>query len=247
MLRKICFATALLCSSLSAQVAIVNNASFRADQPVAAGSWVAAFGSFAGLTATTAQSFPLPKTLGSVKVSIDGVDAALFDVRSTQLTFLIPYATKPGLRNVQITTPGGVVNSTVRVISSAPGIFTKDTQSPPKGAIRNQDGFTENSASSPARRGEVISIYATGPGTLNRDVADGAAPGFSPLALTRSTPQVLVGGVDARVEFSGLNPDAPGLWQINVTLPSQSFITGRVAVRIFMDGVDSNEVTVFVQ
>ena len=142
-------------ASLFAQVTIVNNASFRGEQPVAAGSWVAAFGTFPGVQTTTATSFPLPKTLGSIRVAIDGVDAALYDVRASQITFLIPNATLPGLRPVQIVLASGTINGTVRVISSAPGIFTKDAQNPPRGAIRNQDGATENSSSAPARRGEI--------------------------------------------------------------------------------------------
>jgi len=239
--------TLVLCAALPAQVAIVNNASFRGDQPVSPGAWAAAFGVFASVSTTTAPGFPLPKTLGGVKVSIDGVDAPLYDVRSTQITFLIPGSSTPGVHPVQITTPSATVNGTVRVIASAPGLFVKDAATPPKGAIRNQDGVTENSASAPAKRGEVVSIYATGQGSLSRSIDDGAAPGASPLATTKSIPQVYIGGVEAQVQFSGMNPDAPGLWQINVFVPNQTFLTGRLPVRVFMDGVDSNEVTVFVQ
>jgi uncharacterized protein (TIGR03437 family) len=237
----------LLCAGLQAQVAIVNNASFRGDQAIAAGSWAAAFGTFANVAATTASTFPLPKTLGGVTVKVDGIDAPLYDVRSTQITFLIPGGVSTGVRPVAITTGSATINGTVRIISAAPGLFTKDTQSPPRGAVRNQDGLTENAQSTPARRGDVISIYGTGPGTFTSTPADGAAPGGNPLIRTRSNPQVFIGGVEAQVQFSGLNPDAPGLWQINATIPSQSFITGRTAVRVFIDGVDSNEVTIFVQ
>jgi uncharacterized protein (TIGR03437 family) len=126
-------------------------------------------------------------------------------------------------------------------------LFVKSTETPPKGAILNQDGATENTSSAPTRRGDVISIYGTGPGALSRQPPDGAAPGADPVVTTRSTPQVFIGGVQAQVQFSGLNALAPGLWQINATVPNLPFITGRVAVRVFMDGVDSNEVTVFVQ
>jgi uncharacterized protein (TIGR03437 family) len=175
------------------------------------------------------------------------VDAPLYDVRATQITFLIPYATTAGIHPVQITLSNTTVTGSVRVIGTAPGLFTKDAQLPPRGAIRNQDGVTENAPSAPAKRGDVISIYATGPGTLSRQVADGAAPGATPLAATTSTPQVYIGGVAAQVQFSGLNPDAPGLWQINAVIPNLSFLNGRIPVRVFMDGVDSNEVTVFVQ
>jgi uncharacterized protein (TIGR03437 family) len=247
MLTKISLPFLFVCASLQAQVAIVNNASFRGDQPVSAGSWVAAFAAFQGVSTATATAFPLPKTLGGVKVTVAGADAALYDVRSSQLTFLIPYATSPGLQPVVITTPSGTINGTVRVMSAAPGLFTKDALTPPKGAVRNQDGVTENSASAAARRGDIVSIYATGPGALSTLPADGAAPGASPLIMTKSTPQVFIGGVEAQVQFSGLNPDAPGLWQINAYVPNQGFLTGRVPVRVFMDGVDSNEVYIFVQ
>jgi uncharacterized protein (TIGR03437 family) len=53
--------------------------------------------------------------------------------------------------------------------------------------------------------------------------------------------------VQATVLFSGLTPTIAGLWQINVTVPDQPAISGRVPVVVFMDGVDSNEVAVFVQ
>ena len=102
MLSRISVSLLLLCGGLHAQVAIVNNASFRGDQPVAAGSWVAAFGTFAGISTTTASVLPFPKTLGGVKVTVAGVEAALYDVRSTQLTFLMPYAVTPGLQAVQL-------------------------------------------------------------------------------------------------------------------------------------------------
>lgn len=246
-MSKILLIVLVLCGCLEAQVTVVNNASFRGDQPVTAGSWVAAFGTFTGVATTTASSFPLPKTLAGVTIKIDNVDAPLYDVRSTQLTFLIPGSIAPGVRPVQITTGSATLNSSVRVISSAPGLFTKDQQNPPRAAVRNQDGVTENNSSTPTRRGDVISIYGTGPGAFSRQVDDGAAPGATPLATTRSAPQVFIGGVPATVQFSGLNADAPGLWQINAVVPNQPFITGRVAVRVFVDGVDSNEVAIFVQ
>jgi uncharacterized protein (TIGR03437 family) len=177
----------LLCASLHAQIAIVNSASFRGDQPISPGAWASAFGNFAGVSTTTAPAFPLPKTLAGVRVTVDGVDAAVYDVRSTQITFLIPYATQPGTRPVQIVTGGGTQNGTIRVIPSSPGLFTKDTQNPPHGAVRNQDGVTENSTTARARRGDIISIYRTGPGALDSAAQDGAAPGANPLIRSKST------------------------------------------------------------
>lgn len=106
---------------------------------------MASFGAFSGVATTTAVNFPLAKTLGGVKGIVAGVDAPLYDVRSSQITFLVPYAIAPGLQQVQVTTGAGAINGSVRVISAAPGLFIKDAATPPKGAVRNQDGVTENS------------------------------------------------------------------------------------------------------
>ena len=67
------------------------------------------------------------------------------------------------------------------------------------------------------------------------------------MALTTSTPEVFIAGVPAAVQFSGMAPGFSGLWQINAVVPERAFITGRVPLQVYMDGVDSNEVTIFVQ
>ncbi|HVV47045.1 MAG TPA: hypothetical protein VHC72_17655 [Bryobacteraceae bacterium] len=244
MLQRLVLASLLLSAGLSAQVTVVNAASFAPGAPITAGSWAAAFGTFNGVSTTTA-SLPFPKTLAGVKVTIEGVDSPLFDVRSTQITFLIPAAITPGLHPIVVTTPAGTVNGSVRVVTSAPGLFMKDTATPPKGAVLNSSGI-ENSASNPATRGDFVSVYGTGPGAFKLPIADGEAPGGT-LNNTSSTPQVFISGVPATVQFSGLNPASPGLWQINVFIPNESFIKGHVPLQIFVDGVASNEVGIFVQ
>src|SRR5262249_46132680 len=144
-------------------------------------------------------------------------------------------------KTIQVKTPSTTVTGSVRVISSGPGLFVKDTttQKPPKGAILNQDGI-ENTSSNVARRGQVIQIYATGPGAFDAAVQDGAPAPRTPLVNTKSTPQVFIGGVEAQVQFSGLAPDLAGVWQVNAFIPDKPFITGRVPVVVYMNGVDSN-------
>lgn len=242
MSRKLCLLAALFCGCLSAQVTVLNGASFRTGQPVTGGSWAAAFGTFANVTQTTASVSPIPKSLGGVTVSVNGVAAPVYFVSPTQVNFLVPFAVTPGLRNVEIKTASATLTGTVRVMSAAPGIFANATG----GAILNQDGSL-NGEQARARRGQVISIFATGPGALSRAIEDGAAAPSTPLATTVSSPEVFIGGVPAKVEFSGMAPGFSGLWQLNVTVPDQAFLTGRLTLQLFIDGVDSNEVTLFVQ
>lgn len=231
---------------LAAQVTVLNGASFRTDQAVAAGSWATAFGAFAGVANTQATAVPLPTTLGGVTVTVDGIEAPLYFVAATQVNFLIPGAATAGLKDVSIRTAGATLTGKVRVVTTGPGLFTKDNSiSPPRGAVLNQDS-AENTEGTPARRGQVVQLFGTGPGAVSAAVADGANAPATTLVNTRSTPQVFIGGVSANVQFSGLAPNLIGLWQINAFVPEQPFVAGRVPVRVYMDGVDSNEVSIFV-
>lgn len=230
------------CGALSAQITVLNGASFRVGQPVTGGSWAAAFGTFSGVAQTTATTSPIPATLAGVTVSVNGTPAPVYFVSPTQVNFLVPFAVTPGVRTVEVKTGSATLTGTVRVMSAAPGIFANTIG----GAVLNQDGAL-NTDSARAGRGQVIQIYATGPGALSASITDGAAAPSSPLATTTSKPDVYIAGVPAAVQFSGMAPGFAGLWQINATVPSQTFVTGKVPLQVFMDGVDSNEVTIFVQ
>ena len=208
-------ASMTLCAALHAQVTVVNGASFRKEQPLAAGSLASAFGGFTGVAASGAPSLPLPGTLGGVTVTVDGVSSPLLYVSDTQINFVVPSQTAAGMRTIEVKTAAGSKNGTFWVIQAAPGIFKKDAEQPARGAILNQDA-SENQASNPARRGQVISIYATGPGALSQQVPDGSAAPREPLVQTTVTPRVYVAGVEAQIQFSGLDAGFhPALWQIN--------------------------------
>lgn len=231
-------------SSWTQTVTVVNAASFRDNQPVAAGSWVSGFAAFANVAATEARSLPLPTSLGGVSITVAGVPAPINFVGPLQVNFVIPYQTAPGLHQVVVTGPGGTVNGTVRVINAAPGVFQLDTATPPQGAVLNQDNSV-NAQNRPAIRGQVIQVFATGHSTLSGTIANGAA-GPTPAIATQGLPQVFIGGVECTVEFSGLAPGFAALWQINVRIPQLSFLSGKLPVQVFMNGVDSNEVAIYV-
>ena len=230
------------CGALQAQISVLNGASFRVGQPVTGGSWAAAFGTFTGVAQTTATTSPIPKTLGGVTVTVNGVAAPVYFISASQVNFLVPFAVTPGVRNVEVKTAGATLTGSVRIMSAAPGIFAN----PSGGAVLNQDGAL-NATGARAGRGQVIQIFATGPGALSRTIEDGTGAPTSPLALTTSTPDVFIAGVPATVQFSGMAPGFSGLWQINAVVPDRAFVTGRVPLQVYMDGVDSNEVTIFVQ
>lgn len=234
----------MLCGTLSAQITDIENAAGY-KKALAAGSWALTKGTFAGV-AETVGTVPVGTNLAGVTVSVNGVAAPVYYVSGVQINFIVPAAVPAGVHPFEVRTASQTYTSTIRILPAAPGIFTQDAATPPKGAVLNQN-FSLNTAQNPALRGDVIQLYGSGPGPFANPIVDGAGAPGNPLNTTRSTPQVFIGGVPATVEFSGLTPTAAALWQINVRVPNQLFITGRVPVVVFMDGVDSNEVAIFVQ
>lgn len=236
-----------LAAGACAQVIVVNSASFRQNQPVAAGSIAAAFGTFSGVAPASATAVPLPKTLSGVQVFAGAIACPLFYVSSSQINFQLPASLTPGVHTIRVVAGQAEYTGAVIVMRSAPGVFTFfNTGEPPRAAALNQDGVTVNAADAPEARGRLLTLFATGPGPLSQTPAEGEATPVSPLIRTLTEPIVYIAGVQAQVEFSGLTPTAVGLWQINVRIPEQSFIRGRVPVQVFMDGVDSNEVSIYV-
>jgi uncharacterized protein (TIGR03437 family) len=94
----------------------------------------------------------------------------------------------------------------------------------------------------------VIQIFATGAGPLDSAIADGAPPPGEALPRTVNTPRAFVAAESAVVTYSGMSPEFPGLWQINVRLPDAPSIAKQVPVFVIGDkGVVSNGVTVWVE
>jgi uncharacterized protein (TIGR03437 family) len=246
----------VLSAGLSAQAIVLNGASVRVEQPVSPGSRavitdVGGATLFPGVVETIAPGFPssYPLTLGGVSLTVQGIDAPIQVVSNRQINFVIPFAVTPGLRPVVVTFASGQVSLFARVMPAAPGLLTMDSATPPRGAILNyRNGALAgvNSGENPAHRGEFIQIYGTGAGTLSQPLQDGQPVPLSPLVAPTATPQVFIGGVETPPLATVMAPTLVGVWIINAIIPDQPFIKGRVPIIVYMNGVDSNEVTVFV-
>jgi uncharacterized protein (TIGR03437 family) len=202
----------------------------------------------------SAASTPLPTMLGAVTMSIGGtlhfdtpgnqwiyspdgsVQAPLLFVGPNQVNFQIPPGTGLGSAvPVQLTRPdGSTLLTTLNVTDASPGIFTLASNGQGQGAILNQDNSLNGipqliAGANPAPRGSVIQIFATGAGVF-----------------TVVQPVVTIAGVNAPVQFSGMAPGYPGVWQINVQVPLTVATGNAVPLIVKTGSASSNTVTMAV-
>lgn len=234
-------------ATLPTSAPLVNAATFRLE-PVAPVSLATLFVSLPAASGF-ATAFPLPQQLGGVEVQLNDNPARLIAVTPAQINLQVPSGLAPGTANLRVLRDGAEVFSGVaQIASSNPGLFLADLlRNDQPGAILNQDSRL-NTSEVRARRGELIQIFATGAGPLDTPVADGMPPPSGTLSRTLRTPRVFIAGESAEVIFSGMSPEFPGLWQINVRIPESASIAKQVPVFLIGDdGAVSNAVTLWVE
>lgn len=84
-------------------------------------------------------------------------------------------------------------------------------------------------------------------GPVTHQPATGASSPSSPLAQTTEQPLVMIGGVPASVQFSGLTPGYVGLYQVNAQVLNTSATGNAVPVVISIGGAQSDVFAAFPQ
>lgn len=172
-------------ASSLAPMTLLNAASLQAG-PVAPGEIVSIFG----------LGFQPDQT----QLLFDGQAATIFYNGASQINALAPAQFASATTEVSVVVSGlKIADWICPVAAAAPAIFTT-VNGTGQAAANNQDGSI-NSASNPAARGSIISLYATGQG-------DGSAP----TSLT-------IGNYPAQLLYAGPAPGFPGLMQINAQIP----------------------------
>jgi uncharacterized protein (TIGR03437 family) len=223
-----------------------NNIPFTAQ--VSPGELVSAYGSGLAAQTTTATSLPFPTTLGGVQVMVNGTAAPIYYVSPTLVSFVIPFTAPDNGSFLEIqVNNAGTASNLAHVYSgqTSPGIFTLPPGGIGAGAILHAD-FTVVSGTSPAKAGETVQIFLTGLGKVNATVDAGAAgPSTAPFAPVVNDVEVYVGNSQARVTYAGLAPTLAGLYQLNVTLPT-NIAAGNQPIEILTVDGDNYQATIAV-
>jgi uncharacterized protein (TIGR03437 family) len=229
---------------------ILNAASFATNlagmgTAVAPGSLVTIYGSNLGTSEAHASGTSFPSSLGGVSITFNGVPSSLRDVvpAGQFVNAQVPFEVAPGAVNV-VATVNGVTSQpqSVTIVPSAPGIFTV----PPTGqdfailvfSDPNSPHACQCRIAAPASASGVVGLptgpiprgangffYATGLGEMSPPVTDGNG-GAGAIHTATDKPAIWIGNgsseVQAVMQFAGQAPGFPGVYQVNIQIPSNA-------------------------
>lgn len=248
---------------------VVNAASFEAGQAVTPGSIVAIFGSQLASQLAQASSIPLSNSLDNVSVTFNNIPAPLFAVipdnlpggsNPAQINAQLPWEVQQGVAKV-VVTRNGVQSQPVdvQVGPFGPGIFAIGLPTgqliaaaiisdPVAAPLPAPVGVLPGVSTRPIKAGEILQIFTTGLGELDIPVASGDIPTDGQLHRTTTTPTVLVGGVPAQVEFSGMAPTLVGVDQVNIKIPVDAPKGDAIPLQLQIGGITStDQVTIAIE
>ena len=223
----------------SVSVDSVTNAASNLQIPIAPGEIVTLSGAGLGptqfISAHPRSDGYYDTQLAGTSVRFNGIPAPILYTSATQIAAVVPYAVTAASAQLTVTYLGQTSASpTVAVASSAPALFTADSMGKGQAAALNENGAL-NSASTPARMGSVLTLFATGEGQTSPQGVDGkpATAPFPtpnhPVSVTIDTQTIF----SDQILYAGGGPgEVAGVLQINVRIPAG--ITPGIAVPVFI-------------
>lgn len=191
---------------------------------IAPGELITIYGPHIGPPASVQGRFDgagfLPTTLGSITLSIGGVEAPLLYVSDSQVDAVVPMGTPTGPTSIQITSATAHTPDFPTIaVEAAPMIFLNPDGS---AAALNQDG-TVNSLTNRAAGGSILTIWVSGTGIDFRSAHPPLADGqVASVADSECACQIQSGSTTSfpSVRYSGAAPGTvAGVIQINFVVP----------------------------
>jgi uncharacterized protein (TIGR03437 family) len=222
---------------------VANAASGLADSGVAAGSIVSVFGASLAAAEAVGAGNPLPQTLGDVTVRIGERFLPLFFVSPSQINLQMPPDLGPGKYVMNISVLGMPdAQAAFTLARNAPGLFGQASDTGVLAVAAHSDGSAVT-AESPARAGEVITVFGTGFGPTDTPRTAGFPLPLAPAYQVVDPAQAVVGeaAVDAQNAYAVAG--RTGVDALEFRVPADVPRGASAPLRITINGVASNTVT----
>jgi len=194
---------------------------------------------------TPGQVFgPLPYLLAGDTVKFGDRSAPLFSVANVNgqesITVQVPCEITAGQSQVTITVGGGSKTGTVTVRSGGPGIFeTLMSDNTRRAVLVRPDGSFVD-VNNPARRGEIIRLYATGLGQTSALVTTNSVPIPGTDVTIAGSVIVGVNNTGVRVVSARLAPDLIGVAEVAFEVPADAPTGNNIVLSVAVNPVDGS-------
>ena len=179
---------------------------------------------------------PLPYSVATDMVTFGTSPAPIFSVSNVsgqqQILILVPCELTPGTTPVTVTVNGGNQTLSLNVLPASPGIFqTTMSDGVVRAVIERPDGSFV-SPSNPARRGETVTAFVTGLGTVSPQIATNALPIWNTPSIVNGQVIVGVNNGGVPVTLAQLSPDLIGVYYIQFQVPNDAPQNNSVAFSV---------------
>ncbi|HLK62144.1 MAG TPA: hypothetical protein VKU19_01795 [Bryobacteraceae bacterium] len=231
-----------------APTGVSNAAGATPQSGVAPGSVVAIFGaSFATDTAVGPTS-PLAQTLGGVTATVGSRYVPLFFVSPTQINLQLPDDLGLGAQTLTVNSTGlPAVTATFTAVRNAPGLFSQTVGTNLFAIALHEDG-TAVTADSPAKHGELLTVYGTGFGPADHARPEGFPVPSDPPFLLLDSPTILVGDSAILAAANAfVVPGRIGIDAVQFRLDDTAPTGTNANLHVTINGQDSNTVLLPIQ
>jgi uncharacterized protein (TIGR03437 family) len=204
----------------------------------AAAETISIYGSNLCSTPAAIANPTLPDRLASCIVQVDGTNLHVYYAGAGQINAVLPQTLASGTHQLVVQRYTDTSYKTMAVATAAFSLpvnpvsmaFAERTDN---GAqvllVQNPDGSFAGSAK-PVHAGDTVILYLTGLGKTAQTFAEGAAPKVASSAV--ATIQVTVQGLAAKVIYAGVQPQYPGIDQMNLQMPAYKLAAGQSTVTV---------------
>ncbi|HKA02597.1 MAG TPA: hypothetical protein VKE70_39065 [Candidatus Solibacter sp.] len=230
-----------------APTGVMNAAGLTPQKGVAPGSMISIFGAHLANGSAVAGDGLLPQTLAGVVARAGDRLLPLIYASPTQINAQLPDDIQPGDQLMTVSPPGQPdLRAAFKVVRNAPGLFPVMSGDSAFAMAVHEDGSPIN-ADSPARHGELITVYGTGFGPTATPRPEGfPIPASGDYSIADSA-SVQVGDTVIIAEKAFALPGRQGIDAVQFRLGDDAPSSTTSTFKLTVNGVDSNTVMLVVQ